>query len=60
MADTPMNAELLLPQGEDMWPARVIGLSVNCDGKVIGKHNDIPILNTILYDMELPDGAVKP
>ena len=43
-----------------MWLARVILRSVDSDGKVIGKNNDIPILNTILYDMELPDGAVKP
>ena len=60
MADTPMNAELLLPQGEDMRLAKVILRIVDSDGKVIGKHNDIPILNTILYDVEFPDGVVKP
>ena len=54
-----MNAEVLLPQGEDMRLVRVIWQSVDYDGKVIGKHNDIPILNTIMYGVELPYGAVK-
>ena len=30
------------------------------DGKLIGDHNDMPIFNTMLYDVEFPDGAVKP
>ena len=28
--------------------------------EVIGDHNKNPILNTILYDVEFPDGAIKP
>ena len=55
-----MNAEVLLTQGEDMRLSRVIQQSVNYDGKVIGKHNVIPILDTILYDVDFPDGSVKP
>ena len=39
-----MNADLLLPQGGELWLARVFQQSVNFDGKFIGKHNDIPIL----------------
>ena len=38
----------------------MIQRSVNSDGKVIVKNNDIPIFNTILYSVEFPDSAVKP
>ena len=60
MSDALVNAEVLLPQGGYMRLARVIRRSVDSDGKVVGNHNDIPILNTILYDVDFPDGAVKP
>ena len=55
-----MNAEVLLPQGEDVRLAKVIIRDVDSDGKVLGDYNDIRILNTILYDVQLPDGANKP
>ena len=60
VADTLLNAEVLLPQGEDMRLAKVIRRSVGENGRVVGHHSDNPILNTILYDVEFPDGAVKP
>ena len=60
MENDLMNDEVLLPQGEDMRLAKLIQRIFNYDGKVIGKHNNIPILNTILYDYGFPDGAVKP
>ena len=59
MADALMNGKVLLHQGEDMCLTRVIQQSVDSDGKIIGKHNNIPILDNILYDVEFPDGAVK-
>ena len=59
MEDYPMNAEVLLPKGEDMQLSRVIRQNFDSNGKVIGKYNNIPILNTILDDVKLPDGAVK-
>ena len=51
MADALMKYEVLLPQGKDMRLARVIQRSVDSDGKVTGEHNNIPMLNTILYDV---------
>jgi hypothetical protein len=51
--------ELSLPQGEKMTPAKVIGLSMDEKGKVIGNINEDPILNTTLYDVEFPDGMVR-
>jgi len=60
VTDTMINAEVLLPQGEGLVAAKVIRRSLDEDGKVIGNHNDMPMFNTMLYDVEFPDGAVKP
>ena len=38
----------------------MIQSSVDANGKVGGNYNDIPILNTVLYDVQFPDGAIKP
>ena len=59
-ADILINAEVLLPQGEDMRLTTVIRSNVNTDGKVIGYYNKIPTLKAILYDTQFPDGAIKP
>ena len=58
--DLPMNAEVLLPQGEEKRLAKVIKRSVDSDGKVIGNYNELPVLNTMLYDVQFPDGSIKP
>ena len=55
-----MNAEVLLPQGEEKRLAKVIKRSVDSDGKVIGNYNELPVLNTMLYDAKFPDGSIKP
>ena len=55
-----INAEVLLPQGEYKRLAKVIKLSVNSEGKVIGNYNELPVLNTMLYDVQFPDGSIKP
>ena len=60
VTDIIVNAEVMLPQGEDMRMAKVIKRNVDPDGKVLGDYNDIPALNTILYDVQFPDGAIKP
>ena len=46
-----MNAEVLLPQLEEKRLAKLIKRSVDSDGKVIGKSNELPVLNTTLYDV---------
>ena len=55
-----MNAEVLLPQGEEKRLAKVIKRSVDSDGKVIGNYNELPVLNTMLYDVQFTDGSIKP
>ena len=54
-----MNAEVLLPQGEEKRLAKVINRSVNSDGKAIGNYDELPVLNTMLYDVQFPDRSIK-
>ena len=60
IADTLVNAEVMLPQGEDLRLAKVVRRTLDADGNNIGHQNDNPILNTMLYDVEFPDGAIHP
>ena len=60
VTDALIQAEVLLPHGEELLAATVIRRSMDEDGKVIGAHHDNPILNTLLYDVEFPDGTIKP
>ena len=54
-----IHAELHLPQREDMKSARVVGRSKDVDRNIIGAYSDDPILNSISYDVEFPDGEIK-
>ena len=60
MTDILMNAEVLLSQGDYLRLVKGIRQSVDLDGKVIVHNNDIPVLNTIISNVEFIDGAVKP
>jgi len=60
LANQLINAEVLLPQMEDMRLAKVIKQSVGSDGRLVGKENKILDLNTALYDVEFDDGTMKP
>ena len=51
---------MLLPQGEEKRLAKVIKRSVDSDGKVIRNYNELPVLNTMLYNVQFPDGSIKP
>ena len=39
--------------------AKVMRKSVDKNSQVIGTHNKNPLLNTLVYDVEFPDGDVK-
>ena len=54
--DKLISAEVCLPCGDGLHMAKVIGRSVDPDGNIIGTYNDDPILNTLVYDVEFPDG----
>ena len=55
-----MNYEVILHQGEDVRRTKVIRRNVEPDSEVIGDYKNTLMLNTILYDVQFPDGAIKP
>ena len=59
-ADILMNAEVVLPQGDNMQLEKVVQRSLDSDGKVTGNYNDIPVLNTMLYNGKFPNVTITP
>ena len=59
-ADILMTAQVVLPQGEDLRLEEVLRRSQDSNGKATGNSNNISILNTMLYDVQFPDGTIKP
>jgi len=57
--DRLIHAELTLPHGENHQYAKVLSRTRDEDGNLIGTYDDNPLLNTMLYDVEFTDGAVK-
>ena len=55
-ADLLINAEILLPQDEEVQMATILCRSINTDGNVMGTFDENPNLNTLIYDDEFPDG----
>ena len=52
--------EVLLPHGEELLATKVICRKLDENGKVMGKHSDNLILNTLRYDIELSDRTIRP
>ena len=59
VTDYLIHAEVNLPKGEEMQRAKVIGRSKSDDGRILGMYDDNPMLNTLLYDVQFPDGTIK-
>ena len=59
ITDQCINAKLNLPQGKEMKNTKVIGRTKDSNGEVVGTYNENPFLNTIIYDVEFPDGEIK-
>ena len=59
ITDLLFNSEVVLPQGDILRSAKVKGRHRNKDCDLTGTYHDNPILNSILHDVEFPDGSVK-
>ena len=59
VTDLLINAEVLMPHDEVMCLAKVIRRSIDSDGRITGTFNENSSLNSLVYDVEFPDGAVK-
>jgi hypothetical protein len=57
--DKMIQAEVRLPQNGEFKRGKVIGRSVDATGKTTGTYDENPILNSVIYDIEFPDGETK-
>ena len=42
-----------------MQAAKVVGCTKDDDGNIIGTYDHDPMLNSMVYDVEFPDGEIK-
>ena len=59
LTDILISSEVLLPQGEEQQLAKVLRRSVDQDGQVVGQRHKNPLLNTLMYDIEIPNVNVR-
>ena len=57
--DWIINTEVALQLEEVVTTGKVTRRALSPDGQVAGTHDDNPFLNTIIYEVEFPDGQVK-
>ena len=57
--DILIHSKFLLPQGDHVRSAKVQGRTKEDDGNIVGTFDSNPILNSILYYVEVLYGAVK-
>jgi hypothetical protein len=53
-----ISAEILLPHGDDMQLGKVIGRASGDHRSTMGSYDDNPVLNSMIYDLEFPDGNI--
>jgi hypothetical protein len=57
--DQYINAEVMLPRGDTLQRAQVKSRKRNADGDPVGTANSNPILDSRVYMVEHPDGAIS-
>ena len=58
--DVYVHAEVLMPHiGDMMQAARVIGCLTDGEGNPVGQYDPNPMMNTRVYDVMFPDGAIQ-
>ncbi len=59
MYDRIINAEVQLQNGDELTTGKVMRRALGPDGTTVGSYADNPILNSIVYEVEFPDGQTK-
>ena len=59
VTSTLIHSEALLSNGEHLQMENFLGLSLDEKGRFIRNLNENPLLNTLIYDFEFPDGNIK-
>ena len=54
-----IHSEVVLPHQDKLWNAKILRRSLDPTGRSVGTYHKNPILNTLVYDVEFPDGEVK-
>ena len=57
--DMLISLELSMPQGEVLRSAKVVVRKQGPDGECIGTYDNNPIITTMTYDVEFPDGEIR-
>ena len=55
-----MKNQVYLPQGDSMQVSKFAQRILDEYGKLVGTYFENLMLNTLMYDVDLPDGATKP
>ena len=59
MYDKMLNSEVSMQLNNMMSTSKVARLSLGPDRRTTGSYNNNPILNTVVYDVESPDGSSR-
>jgi len=60
MTDLMIGIEVLIPHGEEgQQLCKVLRKSVDIEGKTTCVYDEDPSLNTLIYDIEFPDGHIE-
>jgi hypothetical protein len=57
--DKILHSEVALQLGDSMSTGKVTQRALGPDGRTAGTYDDNPMLNSIVYEVEFPDGQVK-
>ena len=57
--DKILRSEVSLQLGENMTVGKVTKRALGPDGNVAGTYDENPCLNTMIYEVEFPDGQLK-
>ena len=57
--DTMINAEVQLQQGHEFVTGKVKRHALGPDGRMMGSWSDNPIMNSMIHEVEFPDGQAK-
>jgi len=57
--DQIINCEVQLQHGSKLERGRVVKRAIGPDGTTAGEYNENPILNSVVYEVEFPDGDVQ-
>eukprot|EP00957_Ditylum_brightwellii_P063583 4826828-Ditylum_brightwellii.AAC.1 len=57
--DLLLDAEVSLQLGDNVRVGKVTHCAIGPDGTVTGMYDNNPMMNTMIYDVEFPDGQVR-